>query len=60
MVNKLRSDLPKIFRYDLYSFKLLFSKEKIHFFYLLNFGTLYFSNFFFILYRALQKEINAV
>lgn len=31
-----KSDLPKILRYDLFSYKLFFSKEKIRIFYLLN------------------------
>lgn len=55
MVKKNPADLPKFFRNDWLSYKLLFSKGKIHMFYLLNFG------FSYILYRTLlMKEINTV
>lgn len=38
MVNKINSDLPKIFKNDLLTYKPLFNEEKIHIFYHLDFS----------------------
>lgn len=38
MVNKINSDLPKILKNDLLTYKPLFNEEKIHIFYHLDFS----------------------